>query len=107
MNNLNYEEALIDEVGIKQLCIDIMQYVENIKKALDYYNDRVESIKAICNDNTYLRVVNKKSEFNLYRNLLIGNLISFVDDYNYVIKKFKNYDAQVTVNTNFDNIDII
>ncbi len=99
-------KAFIDDMAVKRLCMDVMQYVENIKKALDRYNDLVDDIKTYYNDNTYQYVLNKKNNFNIYRNISINNLMSYVDDYNYVLNKFKNYDASFAINTNFDNIDV-
>lgn len=91
-------KAGINATGLSRLCVAVNSSALKVKKSLDDISDLIEDSSTYFSGDT-------KDDFMKVFNDVIGkktrikdNILSYVDDYNTVISKFKNLDVSITFN---------
>ena len=100
------EEAFVDPVGLGYLCEDVQDYMIGMKSAMSPIDDLVEDCSNFYIGDTFSTFVEKKSSLKLSTKNILNNVNSFIDDYNFVLSKFKNEDTSISstvhVNVNIE-----
>lgn len=91
-------KAGISETGISKLCVSINSYALKLKKSLDEIDDLVEDSKSyFAGELSDVFTIKLNSIMN-YKTQVKDNVLSYVDDYNTVVSKFKTIDNSITFN---------
>lgn len=104
-NGFDKTSAFIDEARIKTLCIEIQGYVENIKKSLERVSDLVDDSQSFYQDDTRNVFVSKSNDFRMCHNIILNNMMSYIDDYNYVLSKYRSNDSMMTTSFSFEKFN--
>lgn len=89
--------AAIDAKAINSLCLDIQALAEAIKKNLNDVNDLIDCSNSCYSGDTRSVFNDKKNNLMFSRENIINNGLSYIDDYNLVISRFKNVDVSLTL----------
>lgn len=91
------DEAANVNVGkIGSLCAEVQEYYAAIKSALESIDDLVEASVSFYNGDTFAAFRAKKVNLQLSKENILGNVNSYIDDYNFVVSKFKTKDVSTT-----------
>lgn len=83
--------------GIKDLCLNIQNYNENIKKALTRISDLVDDSSTYYSSESRSSVVQKCNSFKLSYDVIFENISTYIDDYNSAVSKFEEIDSSIAV----------
>ena len=98
-NELNKSsKAGVDSAGISKLCVDINYFALKLKKSLDDVCDLVDDYSVYFNGDTSDDFTSKINNILVKQTMIKDNILSYVDDYNSVVSKFKTQELSITFN---------
>ena len=91
-------KAGISSSGISRLCISISSSALRVKKNLDEINNLIDDSSFYFNGDTRDDFIKKFKDIIVRKKRINDNILSYVDDYNSVVKKFSNLDSSIVFN---------
>lgn len=96
-------DAAIDVKAIGSLCLDIQTFAESMKKNLNDVNDLIDFSSFCYVGDTRSIFIDKKANLMLSKGNIVSNGLSYIDDYNLVISRFKNTDVTLTLSNKINS----